>query len=200
MLAQINALFRSLRGASEYETIAAIMNAHFTADGLEDTTSAAELANQYAHMVNFDPARDTVMVEIDGDVLLLPDRIRVVRPDSLLEVLLEAARALLPDAGSATFIEVRAGLRPSTPNGLPIIARSPEHSSVIYATGHHRNGILLAPITGEALTHEIVDGTPHPLTAAFRPDRFESLVHREAEATFEIDQTFDVSRPEWGPR
>ena len=62
-------------------------------------------------------------------------------------MLLEAARALLPDSGSATFVEARAGLRPSTPNGLPIIARDPEHPSVIYATGHHRNGILLAPLT-----------------------------------------------------
>jgi glycine oxidase len=64
-------------------------------------------------------------------------------------LLLEAARALLPEAGSATFLEARAGLRPSTPNGLPIIARAPEHPSVIYATGHHRNGILLAPLTAK---------------------------------------------------
>jgi glycine oxidase len=67
-------------------------------------------------------------------------------------LLLEAARALLPDAGSATFLEARAGLRPSTPNGLPIIARAPEHPSVIYATGHHRNGILLAPLTAKLVT------------------------------------------------
>jgi glycine oxidase len=64
-------------------------------------------------------------------------------------LLLEEARALLPEAGSATFLEARAGLRPSTPNGLPIIARAPEHPSVIYATGHHRNGILLAPLTAK---------------------------------------------------
>jgi glycine oxidase len=62
-------------------------------------------------------------------------------------LLLDAARALLPDAGDATFLEARAGLRPSTPNGLPIIGRAPDHPSVIYATGHYRNGVLLAPIT-----------------------------------------------------
>jgi len=63
--------------------------------------------------------------------------------------LLDAARALLPDAADATFIEARAGLRPSTASGLPIIGRAPDHPSLIYATGHYRNGILLAPITAK---------------------------------------------------
>jgi glycine oxidase len=63
--------------------------------------------------------------------------------------LLDAARALLPDAADATFVEARAGLRPSTPNGLPIIGRAPDHPSVIYATGHYRNGVLLAPLTAK---------------------------------------------------
>jgi glycine oxidase len=71
--------------------------------------------------------------------------------------LLAAARALLPDAGEATFMEARAGLRPSTPNGLPIIGRAPEHPSVIYATGHYRNGILLAPLTARMVRELITD-------------------------------------------
>lgn len=71
-------------------------------------------------------------------------------------LLLEAARALLPETGVATFVEARAGLRPSTPSGLPIIARAPEHPSVIYATGHHRNGILLAPLTASIVAELIV--------------------------------------------
>ena len=61
--------------------------------------------------------------------------------------LLAAANALLPGVRDATFVEARAGLRPATPSGLPIIARSAEHPSVVYATGHYRNGILLAPLT-----------------------------------------------------
>lgn len=73
-------------------------------------------------------------------------------------LLLEAARALLPEAGSATFVEARAGLRPSTPNGLPIIARAAEHPSVIYATGHHRNGVLLAPLTAKMVRDIIANG------------------------------------------
>ena len=66
-----------------------------------------------------------------------------------VQALLAAASALLPGVRDATFVEARAGLRPATPSGLPIIARSAEHPSVIYATGHYRNGILLAPLTAQ---------------------------------------------------
>jgi glycine oxidase len=64
-----------------------------------------------------------------------------------IHALLAAASVLLPAVGDATFVEARVGLRPATPSGLPIIARSAEHPSVVYATGHYRNGILLAPLT-----------------------------------------------------
>jgi glycine oxidase len=63
--------------------------------------------------------------------------------------LLTAASALLPGVADATFVEARVGLRPATPSGLPAIARSTEHRSVVYATGHYRNGILLAPLTAQ---------------------------------------------------
>ncbi len=72
--------------------------------------------------------------------------------------LLASARALLPEAGEATFLEARAGLRPSTPNGLPIIGRAPDHPSVIYATGHYRNGILLAPLTARMVKELVTNG------------------------------------------
>ena len=62
---------------------------------------------------------------------------------------------------------------------MPILGRLPGWENAFCACGHFRNGILLAPITGEALAQEILDGTPHRLTVAFRPDRFESLVQRE---------------------
>jgi glycine oxidase len=63
--------------------------------------------------------------------------------------LLTAATALLPGVGAAAFVEARVGLRPATPSGLPLIARSTAHPSVVYATGHYRNGILLAPLTAQ---------------------------------------------------
>ena len=61
--------------------------------------------------------------------------------------LLNAAIAVLPGIADATFIEARVGLRPGTITGLPVIRRSTQHPSVVYATGHFRNGILLAPLT-----------------------------------------------------
>ena len=64
-----------------------------------------------------------------------------------VRALASAVSAVLPDVGEATFVEARAGLRPATPSGLPIIQRSAEHPAVVHATGHYRNGILLAPLT-----------------------------------------------------
>ena len=61
--------------------------------------------------------------------------------------LLEAVRRFIPAAADATFLEARAGLRPATADGLPVIRSSSQSSRVIYATGHYRNGILLAPLT-----------------------------------------------------
>lgn len=70
--------------------------------------------------------------------------------------LLSAATALLRETGEASFVQARVGLRPATADGLPLIARSADHPSVIYATGHYRNGILLAPLTA-ALVADLFD-------------------------------------------
>jgi glycine oxidase len=72
--------------------------------------------------------------------------------------LLDAACELLPAAWGATFLEARAGLRPSTDDGLPIIGEVPSAPGLIYATGHYRNGVLLAPLTAQIVADLIVDG------------------------------------------
>ena len=51
--------------------------------------------------------------------------------------LLDAVCELLPEAWGATFLEARAGLRPATPDALPIIGPSPSIEGVVYATGHY---------------------------------------------------------------
>ena len=63
--------------------------------------------------------------------------------------LLAAVGEMLPSAADATFLEARAGLRPaSKEGGLPIIRRASDAlPHLIYATGHYRNGVLLAPLT-----------------------------------------------------
>jgi thiazole synthase len=60
--------------------------------------------------------------------------------------LLDAAIELLPALADSTFHQVRVGLRPMTCDELPVIAPA-TRPRLYYATGHYRNGVLLAPIT-----------------------------------------------------
>jgi glycine oxidase len=84
----------------------------------------------------------------------------------------QLAAAILPSLGSAPMLSTWAGLRPMTRDGLPIIGADAEIPSVIYACGHGRNGILLAPLTGVLVAAE-VRGGPRPTDAtAFSPLRF----------------------------
>lgn len=69
-----------------------------------------------------------------------------------MQELLTAAIAVLPGLANATFVDARVGLRPGTRDGLPIIRRSHVNPSVVLATGHFRNGILLAPITARLVS------------------------------------------------
>ena len=61
-----------------------------------------------------------------------------------------------------------AGLRPGTPDGLPIIGGEPRLAGLWYATGHGRNGILLAGITGELIA-QLVTGEAEPAELAPMP-------------------------------
>jgi len=65
-----------------------------------------------------------------------------------------------------------AGLRPGSPDGLPILGPLPGWENVTVATGHFRNGILLAPITGELIARAILHGRPPEALAPFDPGRF----------------------------
>jgi glycine/D-amino acid oxidase-like deaminating enzyme len=80
--------------------------------------------------------------------------------------------ALCPGLLRAKVRRTWAGLRPVTPDGLPIIGGEPELAGLWYATGHGRNGILLAGITG-VIIRQLLEGTPplHDVTA-FSPTRF----------------------------
>jgi glycine oxidase len=67
--------------------------------------------------------------------------------------LLEAAWEVLPDVWELEFVQVIAGLRPATPDNRPLIGRASER--VVNATGHYRNGILLAPLTAQRVADEL---------------------------------------------
>ena len=85
-----------------------------------------------------------------------------------------AARRLLPGIESARFEGVRVGLRPATADHLPIIGASPLDPRVIYATGHFRNGVLLAPLTAQLVGDLIVDGASDPMLALTSVARYKN--------------------------
>lgn len=86
--------------------------------------------------------------------------------------LLSVACELLPDMKDATFLEARAGLRPATPDELPVLGSDPDTPNIVHASGHYRNGVLLAPITANVIADLVVGGTRAQGLEAFAVNRF----------------------------
>jgi glycine oxidase len=86
--------------------------------------------------------------------------------------LLDAACELLPRAWTASFEEVRVGLRPASPDDLPIVGRSARFPGIVYATGHYRSGVLLAPLTAAVVADLIMDNREDTSLAVMSPARF----------------------------
>ncbi len=87
--------------------------------------------------------------------------------------LFDAARALLPALEPGGIGDVRVGLRPATPDDLPVLGADPREPGVFHASGHYRNGILLAPITARLIADQIVDGRRDPVMEHFSVARFD---------------------------
>lgn len=86
--------------------------------------------------------------------------------------ILTAALEISPRIASLPLTDSWAGLRPRAADTLPVLGPCAEIGGVFYATGHYRNGILLAPVTGEIIAGAIVDGVFPPALDIFSPDRF----------------------------
>jgi glycine oxidase len=82
------------------------------------------------------------------------------------------AAELVPALANAKVLRAWAGLRPGTPDGLPIVGGEPSLKGLWYATGHGRNGILLAGITGTIINHLLSGETTVEEIDALRPERF----------------------------
>ncbi len=82
------------------------------------------------------------------------------------------AGLLNPALADAKVLRAWAGLRPGTPDGLPIVGREPHLEGLWYATGHGRNGTLLAGITGTIIGHLLSGETSVEEIEALRPERF----------------------------
>ena len=82
------------------------------------------------------------------------------------------AAEMLPMLRTLQVREHWAGLRPATPDRLPILGADPDVRGLFYATGHYRNGVLLAPVTGELIGRLILGVAPGSDLTPFRVDRF----------------------------
>jgi glycine/D-amino acid oxidase-like deaminating enzyme len=85
--------------------------------------------------------------------------------------LLDAAIEIVPDIDGLEIVETWSGLRPDTPDHLPVLgAAGPEN--LILATGHFRNGILLAPVTAQLIAEAVITRTMPDEMRPFSPERF----------------------------
>ncbi|HZI80962.1 MAG TPA: glycine oxidase ThiO [Vicinamibacterales bacterium] len=88
-----------------------------------------------------------------------------------VRALLNAATSWFPALEGAVFAGTRVGLRPGTGDELPIVGRSASMPAVVYATGHFRNGVLLAPLTASLVADLVLDGHEGPGMEMMRPAR-----------------------------
>jgi glycine oxidase len=86
--------------------------------------------------------------------------------------LLAQAREAVPELAAAAFVAMREGLRPRTPDKLPIIGLLPGWEGVSIAAGHNSNGLFFSAITALAIRAQLL-GEPAPLNASpYLPSRF----------------------------
>ncbi len=95
-----------------------------------------------------------------------------VTPEGVQQIL-AAATELAPGLSNAEITDTWSGLRPDTPDHLPILGPT-DLEGLWIATGHYRNGILLAPGTSRVMAEWIVDGKPSLALDQFSPMRFAS--------------------------
>jgi glycine oxidase len=89
--------------------------------------------------------------------------------------LLDAACDMVPHARTANLLSMRAGLRPASPDPLPIVGWSRVVPRLMYATGHYRNGVLLAPLTAKLVADAMLEDRIDPALAWTAPSRFGTL-------------------------
>jgi glycine oxidase len=89
-----------------------------------------------------------------------------------LEELIQAGRHIAPGMMGQPVIRTWAGLRPGSPDGLPLVGPVAGLPGLILAVGHHRNGILLGPMTGVLVKQWLVDHVQSPYLDLLRPERF----------------------------
>lgn len=117
-----------------------------------------------------------LLPRVDGSVVVGATAERVGFDKSLtasaMAWLLGSIPAVCPALANASFDRAWAGLRPGSPDDLPMIGPIPGWDDVMIAAGHYRNGIMLAPLTAEMVSALVLRGEGHPQLDLVRPDRF----------------------------
>ncbi|MFJ3755837.1 glycine oxidase ThiO [Streptomyces sp. NPDC090080] len=85
--------------------------------------------------------------------------------------LLRDAHELVPGITELPLTETRAGLRPGSPDNAPLLGPT-RLDGLLLATGHHRNGVLLTPVTGDVMAELLTGGEPPEEARPFTPKRF----------------------------
>lgn len=96
----------------------------------------------------------------------------VATTDAAIDALRGVARALAPSLGSADEVDRWAGIRPMSPDGLPILGPDPREPRIVYGCGLSKNGILLAPLVAEAIAAWCAGSSPAHDARPFAADRF----------------------------
>jgi glycine oxidase len=92
------------------------------------------------------------------------------------ERLRSVASSLIPALGAERVLDSWSGLRPMTPDGLPIIGADTKIPGLLLATGHSKNGILLGPLTAEVIADLVTEGSTSHDIVSFAPDRFKESI------------------------
>ncbi len=92
-----------------------------------------------------------------------------------LSRVLQGALSIIPALAKTGFLQAWAGLRPASPDGLPLLGPVPHWEGVSLAAGHFRNGILLAPVTAKLMADWLTEKEEKPLLP-FAPARMSKSV------------------------
>ena len=108
-----------------------------------------------------------VTPQVDGDILVgatrIEDRFDEQATAGGIADMISQAAVVFPTLADAEFLSARAGVRPATPDGIPILGPVPELEGLSVAAGHDAVGIMLSPGTAELMAQYILDGNTDAL-------------------------------------
>ena len=134
-------------------------------------TVRALVRGRSVYLVPYDD--DGLIVGATMEELGFDDR---VTAGAVLDLLTDATE-VVPDLTELALVETTVRWRPGTPDNAPLIGAS-SVPGLVLATGHHRNGVLLAPVTADAVVALLTGGDVPDEVAAFGPSRFAEALCR----------------------